>query len=247
MNQRTNDSFSLIRWFFQGDGMGSIITFYKLEEALGEPGCPICRLTKNAVANFLDDLIYERVNDPGTRDDLLRSMGFCNKHAWQLVDHGGALGIAIIHRDLVKRAMDEIGSAKFQSARLRVLQRGQGQPPNQGLTSRLGPRRKCPACSRQESVENLYLHELVERLDEVKPLLRGDNGLCVPHFRKALSFVKDKGTFRLLVEWEASALEHIYSELSELIRKSDYRFADEGTGTEGDSWQRGVAIISGER
>ncbi len=226
--------------------MGDIITFYKLEEALAQPGCPICRLREAAVANFLDDLIYERVNDPGTRDDIMRSMGFCNRHARQLVEHGGALGIAIIHRDLVRRASKAIESAKFRQNRGLGILPAQSQPPMQGLMDALAPREECPACRHGRSVEGIYLQALVERLDDVQALMREDNALCLPHFRRALEFVRDEKAFRALAEWEVAALKQMDAELSELIRKSDYRFADEETGAEGDSWRRAAELVSGE-
>ncbi len=198
-----------------------------------------------AVANFLDDLIYERVNDPGTRDDIVRSMGFCNRHARQLVEHGGALGIAIIHRDLVGRALEAIESADFRKSRARVFPHSLAQTPMHGLVEALSPKERCPACRHGRAVEEIYLQALVSHLGEVENLMREDNALCLPHFRLALEFVQDRETFRSLSEWEGMALRRMDAELSELIRKSDYRFADEETGTEGDSWQRAVALVSG--
>jgi hypothetical protein len=225
--------------------MGEIITFYKVEEALTRPGCPICRLREAAVASFLDDLIYERVNDPGTRDDVMRSMGFCNRHARQLVEHGGALGIAIIHRDLVRRALKEIGRGRFRKNRARVFPSA-SPSPMRGLVEALSPRAECPACRQGETVEGIYLQALVSHLEEVRELMREDNALCLPHFRKALEFVQDEKAFQLLAEWEGAALGHMDAELSEFIRKNDYRFADEETGAEGDSWQRAAALVSGD-
>lgn len=63
--------------------------------ALGEPasavlqeilaalamGCPICHLVSRRTARWIDTLLYERGNDPVTREQLRHSLGFCNRHA----------------------------------------------------------------------------------------------------------------------------------------------------------------------
>jgi len=42
-------------------------------------------------------------------------------------------------------------------------------------------------------------------------------------------------------------LESLHRELAEFIRKNDYRFKDEGFGTESDSWKRAVHKLTGDR
>jgi len=39
--------------------------------------------------------------------------------------------------------------------------------------------------------------------------------------------------------------ERLTDQLSEIIRKSDYRFLDEPWGEEGDAWLRAIAVLAG--
>ena len=223
------------------------MTFYKLEESLSKTGCPICRLAGEGVASFLDDLIYERVNDYGTRDAIIKSVGFCNRHAWQLVEQGGALGIAIIYRNLAEVAIEAIESGRERS-RVRLLQSNYRRKKEE-LVAAVSPKGKCPACAQEEEVERLYLEALVSVLssDRLDDLIRDDNALCIPHFRRALLLPMEESAYDKLLKWELSALSHVDAELGEFIRKNDYRFADEPMGSEGDSWSRVVALINGEK
>src|SRR5579863_1343245 len=65
---------------------GKHTVYYDLLDACKKGGCPICALALEAVARYLDATIYERVNDPRTRDAVVRARGYCNDHAWQLTE-----------------------------------------------------------------------------------------------------------------------------------------------------------------
>jgi hypothetical protein len=81
------------------DCMGRTMSFYDLRDALTQPGCPVCRLKADAVRRHLDGMLWESVNDSGVRHDIREARGFCQQHAWQLVEGGSSLGAAIIcHR-----------------------------------------------------------------------------------------------------------------------------------------------------
>ncbi len=41
--------------------------FYDLQEALAQSGCPLCRLLEERAEQYLDNLLWENVNDPGMR------------------------------------------------------------------------------------------------------------------------------------------------------------------------------------
>ena len=46
------------------------MSYFNLRDALAQPGCPICTLVERVSSRYLDSLLYERVNDVGTREDL---------------------------------------------------------------------------------------------------------------------------------------------------------------------------------
>jgi hypothetical protein len=51
------------------------ITVVYLKRALGEPGCPICRLIHETEERYLFYLLYENVTDTTIRAHLVRSLG----------------------------------------------------------------------------------------------------------------------------------------------------------------------------
>ena len=74
----------------------------ELREAFHGPGCAFCRSLDKHADKFVDSILWEMVNDPGTRIELNQARGYCNQHAWLLVRGGAALGTAILMNDVVK-------------------------------------------------------------------------------------------------------------------------------------------------
>lgn len=77
----------------------------ELEIAFRQAGCPICTLIHKTEQRYLFNFLWENVNDGPIRVQLIRSLGFCHKHAWQLVAMeqqvwGGGLGTGIVYEDL---------------------------------------------------------------------------------------------------------------------------------------------------
>ena len=77
----------------------------ELEIAFKQAGCPICTLIHKTEQRSLFNFLWENVNDGPIRVQLIRSLGFCHKHAWQLVAMewqawGGGLGTGIVYEDL---------------------------------------------------------------------------------------------------------------------------------------------------
>jgi len=76
-------------------------TYFNLLDALKEKGCPICNLAKKNIHMAMDSFLYERVNDPGARKEIRKSLGYCNTHAWQLQKFGDGFGLSIIFNELL--------------------------------------------------------------------------------------------------------------------------------------------------
>jgi len=140
------------------------LIFVKVREALSVGGCPICWLANRSAQRFLDGFLYERVNDPQSREEFLASRGFCQQHAWALQQFYDALGVAIVYRHLLQELLQK-------------LQLFTGEPPILGsrrttrevvarLRAALLPNRMCPACEVSRSTEETALASLLERLDD---------------------------------------------------------------------------------
>jgi hypothetical protein len=215
--------------------------YFDLLEACAGPGCPVCRLSYKFVRRYVDSILYEFVNDPEVRAEIRQARGYCNEHAWWMLDVAGAgLGIAIIQRDVVETVLDVTQTLS------------DGRNARQGaqeLLKRLQPAAECPACAHRRTMEDITLHALLSHIDDpdLTMALAGSSGLCLPHFSRALELVEDADTLKQLVALQRRTLTELRDELAEFIRKNDYRFRHEGFGKEGDSWRRAIGIVSAER
>lgn len=215
--------------------------YLDLLEACAEPGCPLCRVALTYTRQYLDGILYEHVNDPGIRETLRNARGFCNTHAWMLTEGFGILlGVAIIQRDVVHTALEV----------LRLNPQGRNvRQYAQELVRRLQPKAECPACTNLRTVETHALQTLLKYLNDpdLAHMLAGSSGLCLPHFTRALELVENEIQLQHVLRFQRLALHRLDNELSELIRKQDYRFRHEELGKERDAWLRATGIVSGER
>jgi len=202
------------------------IAYYDLQEALGQPGCPICRLVARDLRRYLETLL-DTVNDVGMRHELRATGGFCREHTWQAVVLGRHLSVAILWHDLLST----------------VLEAGE-----QGLSGGRRACRGCVACRKAAAASTLYAEVLGRHLEhgELVEEYGQSAGLCLPHLRVALAGAGMAARKRL-VSNEAGKLERLQAELQEIIRKHDYRHAAEPWGAEKDAWARAAAKLAGEQ
>lgn len=232
-------------------------SFYDLRDALAQAGCAVCRLKADSAERFLDRLLWESVNDPGTRREIRESQGFCHVHAWSLARAGASLGVALIMHDVLQSLLPAIASATFQPTPPWSVRRvHEALDPQQPVAAtaeavaRLEPRAACLACVWVAKMERIYLDVLLRHLLGEGGLLAAyasSDGLCLPHFRQALAQVRDEQVFEALVGAQRRIWERLVGDLSEFIRKNDYRFRCETWGEERDAWLRAIAALSGAR
>jgi len=208
--------------------------YYDLLEAVQSDGCPLCRLSVEVIASYIDNLLYGSVNDFDLRERLRQSRGLCHTHAWQMVRPGGSLGAAIIQNDVLGELLHVL-EGKAESRLRGDLERS------------LEPQTECPACQHQAEMETIYLSALFKSLadEEFWEAYCGSSGLCLPHFQAALRQCRHGSVRQRLVQAQRGFWQRLRGELVEFIRKNDYRFRDEGFGAEGDSWQRAIAQVVG--
>ena len=230
--------------------------FHNLREALSQPGCAVCRLKTNSADGFVESLLYEGVTDPDRRHTLRESQGYCHEHAWSLERTGASLGTAIIAQDLLQRAVAAVDDARFESEgawslrRLRdlILRRPQ-EGANARLADQLGPQAGCPACLWSGKMERLYLEDVLKYLPGEGGLLaefEASDGLCLPHFRRALGLIRDEVVYEALTRAQMIVWERLIDDLGEFVRKNDHRFRHERMSTrEGDAWLRAISTLVG--
>jgi len=241
--------------------MGKHTPYYELRDALAEPGCAICRLSLRAVQRSMDSLVYEYANDAEVQEGVRRARGFCNLHAWQLREQrGAALDLAILNKVALEASLaalrgldgDEVGPGGHAKT-MRQMRTALGMDvvpaESRAIANTLEPESDCPACIVRKQAETMFLRMLLEYMDddEISSSFEHAGGLCWPHVRMALRQPATERQVRHLLKLQQHATEHLLEELAEFVRKQDYRFSGELLGTEGDSWIRAIAQVSGLR
>jgi hypothetical protein len=191
---------------------------HDLIEAFGQPGCPVCRLSTEAVDAYLTSVCYEQVNDLDLREQLRTAGGFCRAHAERFIKQRlGQLAAAIVYRDVLNTARKRIAAGKGFGGRSKLAALFGGRVRPQTLPA-------CPGCEAETEAEGRYLTALRNRL--VDPAVRAKylagDGLCLPHIDQALQ-ADDDGA-RALAGAAVEMLGTIVGELDEYIKKHDYRF-----------------------
>jgi hypothetical protein len=205
--------------------------YHDVSGALAQSGCCICRLADEAVRRYLGSLLWEFVNDPGVREELRAAHGFCWEHTWQVQAMGSPLAVAILWRDLLTQEVADLRRPGVEPRRRRPA-----------------PQRQCPACAQRGEAEQRSLETLIEHLEAggLRIEYTDSSGLCLPHLEKALRGAPPQA-HRFLVEAESEKLNCLLGELSEIIRKNDYRFREEPWGAERDAWVRATGKLRGEK
>jgi Family of unknown function (DUF6062) len=227
----------------------------ELLRALDQPGCPICALTEQQVARFLEAIAYEAVTDPDARRRLRDSLGYCAAHGRQWLGLQNTLGTAILYRDYCEEAretlVDRGGAAGVGSGGWRGMLaglRGQGSEAGRALAAALEPSAPCPGCRQTAEVEAQGVAACIVALGNpafLEAYQRHPMGLCLPHFRAVLRRLGDPALLRALIDAQIAHLAATSADLAEVARKYDYRFHREPHGAEFEAPARSVEQISG--
>jgi len=209
--------------------------YYNVLEALKtSQECPLCHLEADAIQAYFDPVLYEAVNDPKLRSELIRSKGYCHRHAHFLAGMRDCLGKAIIYQDQVQ-LFKELLTKKALIGLDRI--------------SEMNDKSICPACRSQLTARRRYVQTLMEGLvtPEIKTTYQASPGVCMPHLAILLESIKDPAIQNYLYETEERNLTGLWGELQEFIRKNDYRYSDESFGEERDSWSRAIQKLTGNK
>lgn len=203
------------------------IGFYDVVEALGKPGCAICRRVHDSARSAIDSLLYESVTDPIIRDELRATKGFCNLHARLALANGDAFGLSIIYEDLVANQLDELTRGKMP------------------LSETSG----CRICQLAEETEQHTLTTCRDYFDDRQfcDALQKADAFCARHFALLLELLPKGESRERLWQWEQEKLAALRHQLAEFIRKVDYRFHhEEVTEKEANAWQRAMEWFVGK-
>jgi len=163
------------------------------------------------------------------------------------------LGIALIYHDIleiVKHTLPQESYSRPRSIFLRLVQAlFKRKKPLKAHEYRFLSQQRCPACVLRDETETnalkILLEALAEKDERMQDALKTSDGLCFPHLKRAFTLTQNKTASEKLMAITQEKIAEIQGELSEFIRKHDYRFQHEPIGKERESWKRAIHFIVG--
>ncbi|MFO7730116.1 MAG: hypothetical protein R6V86_05065 [Spirochaetia bacterium] len=140
-------------------GADKHLPFFKLIDACGEGGCPVCNTLRTDEAKYFDSLLYEKVNNRHFRGKFNLGGGFCGHHARYLEGLHDALAVVLLYRQILRYELD--------------------REPVQGSGA-------CPACDYLLEKERQVISVLWSYINDEEFIgtFRQTGGLCLPHYRR---------------------------------------------------------------
>lgn len=185
----------------------------------GVPACQACAAAEHAVR-----ALVAQATDPSTADTEFDWRGVCNTHAWQLagqIEPMRAIVVARLQAALRRISEgDSAGSGRFGRRKASAVPTDQGE---------------CPFCAAMTEAAEPLLESASASQDT----------LCLPHLCAAFGSTRRRERVQALANTALDRFNALEGELSELIRKSDYRFRDEPRGQEATSWTRTAHLLAG--
>jgi len=221
-------------------------TYFNLLDAIKENGCPICFIVEKSIHKFMDDFLYEQINDPYIRKGIRFSLGFCNHHSWKLQKFGDALGISIIYQDLFEIILNKINEINRPHFNPKSFFKNLLKDEN--LSNFQEIEKTCLICKKQREVEQRYIATLIENFkdEELSQAYKNSFGFCLPHSLYLIRHCKNLEVSTEFIRIEFKKIEDIINELKEFQRKYDYRFSSERFGKEKDCWIRAIEKMLGK-
>ncbi len=218
----------------------------RLDEALALPGCPVCRMVVQRVAQTLESIQDELVLDPVFREQVDAAWGFCNVHAQQWLDEAQPLSTAIIYEAVLGRISRELDQA---AVRTRLIGHVRARiPGNRGKDCAiLAGSKPCPLCLARDEQERQIVAHLLEELATVpfRERFEASDGLCVGHLDLALCVGPRPEALDALRSRFVRRHEDLRGELRAVVRKHDYRYRDEIAGPEWGAVEQSVRQVAG--
>jgi hypothetical protein len=185
----------------------------------GRPACQACAAAEHAVR-----ALFAQATDPSTADTEFNWLSICNTHAWQLARHiepVRAIVVARLQAALQRLSeSDSGGGGRFGQRKAPAVRTGQGE---------------CPFCAAMTKAAAAALESASA----------SQAALCLPHLCAAFGSTRRREQVQALANTALAHFNTLEEELSELIRKSDYRFRNEPRGQEATSWTRTAQLLAG--
>ena len=145
------------------------LTYFKILDAFSTKECPLCFLINETVKKYFDDLLYEKVNDPGFRKRFCKDYGFCRFHSYKFLSYHDGLAVALTHRDLL---IELIGALKKRKVKSQPVEK-----------------KECLICTLAKEAQERYISTFINFLaeEEFRNRFLLSEGFCVPHLKRVLN------------------------------------------------------------
>jgi hypothetical protein len=223
-----------------------------LLKAFEKPGCPVCAIVLCDMQQDMDMLMLERINKVETHLLFRAARGLCNAHAWHVMRaKGGSLGIAIMYDSTMLELMKDLAKIKPSSTG-DGLGRLLGSKNNSGnnAAQRLDPSGNCLLCDQMNKNEAAYTRIIAENVtdSQLREAYRASiGGICLPHVRLILRLVSTSAHIQAFLEMQTTKWHELQADLQLFIQKNEDNIPQSAMGKEGDSWQRAIRYLSGEK
>ena len=173
-------------------------------------------------------------------------------HAQQWLAHANTLSTAFLYRSILETAdrdLERLGPVHrggVLAGIASLLEGGSTEAPNghQALQSR----ELCLVCRKRAEYERLAVDVLTGNLTDgpFREVFVASSGLCLPHLRMAFAVARKPDVFAILKEHTLRQHHVLHEQLTEIVRKNDYRFRSEPSGSEYGAARRAVRAMTGE-
>ncbi|HEX9667072.1 MAG TPA: DUF6062 family protein [Thermodesulfobacteriota bacterium] len=221
---------TLLRKLVWQDRKQSPIKYFRatLVHILRKQGdCPVCLLCEERLKKFYWWYFYEKYGGPPWIIRVLKSNGFCNKHAWDMVEMKKKNQMSFVYGYLVRDALRKLEKMASQGDKSR---------------KNIGPANICPICEEISTISTLWTQQLVEHLEdtEIKELYFGSSGLCMNHFYQTFYIASSKARL-LLIQKQSSEL----NRLKDGLEQTRGTLADQSYGPDRDKiWVKVVEFFA---
>lgn len=241
--------------------MSFALTINRLENALKEAGCPLCRLERQTASQAIDTFLWENVNDPQVRGPVLDAHGFCQEHTLVLVaaemsSSGPVIGVNIVYKHLgenVSKLLAPLAARIDRSRRWKSWLQKIGAGKRAGRRSPvLPPKGICPICASVHQSSLNILATLFEQLENDRQNFLGkyrqSDGVCLRHLRMGLEHHTERypHAAQTLVKETRSRLDHLSGLMGEYLRKNNWAYKHEKiSADESAAWRQMLTFFSG--
>lgn len=219
---------------------------FEIARALGQPGCPLCRVLAADEERTMQRFWRDGRFVPAVRLAFFAGRGFCPRHSWllheQVIRAGRGGALTDLYDSLSAQDLERIED---------VLDRGGRRRRRLAdATDEFARRSGCRACEELEQATARRAHVACHLLRE-EPMVaayRTSDGFCFRHLGDVLNADANADPTlapMLLDDWR-ERLTVLRAQLAEFERKRDYRHAHEPRGKEQRAPTDAVRRYAGE-